>query len=278
MQKTKQYPETWFAPEVIRNAVGLIEVADRPLRQQDEVKRTSNQYAPPQMRRTRLAVELGSESWEHDSEEEFFADYRRGTRKATYDLSLGDRGLHIWKYYRNVTITVNAPSRAEIEAIFDVFEQALPTSKRKPLPAPPEAVEQSPRVFIGHGGSTQWRDLKDHLRDKHEIDVVAYEIGARTGMGIRDILSEMLTNSSFAVLVMTGEDQTAEGSLRARQNVVHETGLFQGKLGFAKAIVLLEEGTEVFSNLQGTDQLRYPPGQIAMTFGDVVWAIVPFQR
>jgi len=40
----------------------------------------------------------------------------------------------------------------------------------------------------------------------------------------------MLGKTSFAILVMTGEDKIEDGEMRARQNVVHELGLFQGKL------------------------------------------------
>lgn len=44
----------------------------------------------------------------------------------------------------------------------------------------------------------------------------------------------------------------------ARQNVIHEAGLFQGRLGFMRAIVLLEEGCEEFSNIHGLGQIRFP--------------------
>jgi hypothetical protein len=54
----------------------------------------------------------------------------------------------------------------------------------------------------------------------------------------------------------TGEDETKDGKLLARQNVVHEAGLFQGKLGFTRAIILLEEVTEEFSNLAGLKRKR----------------------
>jgi predicted nucleotide-binding protein len=47
-------------------------------------------------------------------------------------------------------------------------------------------------------------------------------------------------------------------------------GLFQGRLGFTKAIVLLEEGTEEFSNIHGVQQIRFPRGGIRQTFGDVL--------
>jgi predicted nucleotide-binding protein len=80
----------------------------------------------------------------------------------------------------------------------------------------------------------------------------------------------MLSKSSIAFLVMTGEDETPEGGMRARQNVIHEIGLFQGRLGFPRGIVLLEEGTEEFSNIHGIEQIRFCPGNIKETFGDVL--------
>ena len=61
---------------------------------------------------------------------------------------------------------------------------------------------------------------------------------------------------------MTGEDSTPDGQVRARENVVHEIGLFQGRLGFRKAIVLLEEGCTEFSNIHGLTEIRFPKGNI----------------
>jgi predicted nucleotide-binding protein len=115
--------------------------------------------------------------------------------------------------------------------------------------------------------------MEEALFEKHNYPVEAYEIGARAGHAVRDILEDMLSNSSFAVLVLTGEDETADGELRARQNVVHETGLFQGKLGFRKAIVLFEHGAEEFSNIHGIEQIRFSKGNIRETFGDVLATI-----
>jgi len=51
----------------------------------------------------------------------------------------------------------------------------------------------------------------------------------------------MLDAAAFAFLILTAEDEQADGRLYARMNVVHEAGLFQGRLGFARAIVLLED-------------------------------------
>jgi len=52
-------------------------------------------------------------------------------------------------------------------------------------------------------------------------------------------------------------------------NVIHEVGLFQGRLGFERAIVLLEEGCEEFSNIQGLGQIRFPKNNISAIFESV---------
>ena len=96
------------------------------------------------------------------------------------------------------------------------------------------------------------------------------KVGARAGHAIRDILDEMLSKSSFAVVIMTGEDKDEDGNLHARENVIHELGLFQGKLSFSRAIVLLEEGTSEFSNIHGIHQIRYAKNNIKETFGEVL--------
>ena len=79
----------------------------------------------------------------------------------------------------------------------------------------------------------------------------------------------MLDAAAIAFLVMTAEDEMADGAMQARMNVVHEAGLFQGRLGFTKAIVVFEEGCAEFSNIDGLGQLRFPKGKISAIFEDV---------
>ena len=79
----------------------------------------------------------------------------------------------------------------------------------------------------------------------------------------------MMDAAAVALLVMTGEDEQPDGNLRARMNVVHEAGLFQGRLGFSRAIVLLEDGCEEFSNIAGLGQIRFPRGEIRSAFEEV---------
>ena len=74
--------------------------------------------------------------------------------------------------------------------------------------------------------------------------------------------------SPGAFLVHTGEDEVGE-TKRARENVVHEAGLFQGRLGFKKAIVVLEEGCNQYSNIAGLTQIRFPRGSIRNAFLEI---------
>lgn len=79
----------------------------------------------------------------------------------------------------------------------------------------------------------------------------------------------MLNSAAMAFLVMTAEDENRDGTSHARLNVVHEAGLFQGRLGFDRAIVLLEDGCEAFSNIDGLGQLRFAKGEIGSKFEEV---------
>ena len=83
----------------------------------------------------------------------------------------------------------------------------------------------------------------------------------------------MLGKSSFAIIVMTAEDEDKDGKFHPRANVIHELGLFQGRLGFSKAIILLEDGTEEFSNIEGINQIRYSKNNIKETYGEVIASI-----
>ncbi len=130
-------------------------------------------------------------------------------------------------------------------------------------------TEIGTNVFIGHGRSHLWKDLKDFIQDR--LGLPWDEFNRVPVAGITNIarLSQMLDDAAIAFLVMTAEDEQMDGKVHARMNVVHEAGLFQGRLGFTRAIVLLEEGCEEFSNIQGLGQIRFPQGNIKAAFEDV---------
>lgn len=146
-------------------------------------------------------------------------------------------------------------------------EQAAHCQIEKPQPEP-----ERPHVFIGHGQAPDWRTLNQWL-DRMGIHCSAFETLPHEGRTIERTLEHALDDVNFAILVLTGEDQKADNSLQARQNVVHELGLFQGQLGWSNALILLEDGTHEFSNIAGTHQLRYKKGEISSTFGNLALAL-----
>lgn len=121
-------------------------------------------------------------------------------------------------------------------------------------------------VFIGHGRSKLWVQLKVFLEDELNLATVTYESESRAGESIIPVLEKMLNQASFALLVLTAEDETSEGNKRARQNVVHEAGLFQGRLGFNKAIVLRQQGLEGFTNVDGLQYISFSEDKIEQAF------------
>jgi hypothetical protein len=124
-------------------------------------------------------------------------------------------------------------------------------------------------VFIGHGRSKEWKDLKDFISERMRLPWDEFNRIPVAGIPNTVRLSTMLDAAAIAFLVMTAEDEKADGKMQARMNVVHEAGLFQGRLGFSRAIVMLEEGCEAFSNIEGLGQIRFPKNNIKAAFHDV---------
>lgn len=215
------------------------------------------------------SVSTESAEWDFDSIDEFFELYSSDNKCNAYltvyfsGEEIESAKFNLQLYMDTTSISISGPSRQFIELGHSILADAKTDDK-----IVIRNSSEKPVVFIGHGRNGQWQRLKSHLQDKHGIETVAYETGARSGHTIRDILDSMANESSFALLVLTGEDKTDTG-LRARQNVIHECGLFQGRLGFDRAIMLVEQGVELASNFDGIQQLRFKRGRISEVFGDV---------
>ncbi|MDQ3724761.1 MAG: nucleotide-binding protein [Actinomycetota bacterium] len=152
------------------------------------------------------------------------------------------------------------------EELAKLADRAAAHIERLSLNIPARTRPQGNSVFIGHGGSPLWREFKDFIQDRLRLPWEEFNRVPVAGTTNVARLSQMLDESGIAFLVLTAEDEQADGSTQARQNVVHEAGLFQGRLGFAKAIILLEEGCEEFSNIEGLGQIRFPRGNISAAF------------
>lgn len=254
-----EFPWVRFPPHVLREAVDTYEAAAR------------TEHPDAKMRWTQMSVQTGNSTWQYDNEDEFLAalhdPYNFGGAFVVTDPLPLDHTISFSATDQSSRIGVHHPKRQVVQAVMSIFESEAPKHLVEPPPKP------KPTVFIGHGHSTEWLRLKGYLQDQMGIRVEAYETGSRAGHAIRDVLASMIRSTSFALLVMTGEDVQPDGKVRARQNVVHEAGLFQGALGFERAIVLLEDDVEEFSNLAGIQYLPFRKDSIRDAFGDVIAAL-----
>lgn len=151
----------------------------------------------------------------------------------------------------------------------DLVQRAAAHMERLTMPSSATAKQQGSNVFIGHGRSALWRELKDFIQDRMKLPWDEFNRVPVAGVTNIARLSQMLDDAGIAFLVLTAEDEKSDGEVVARQNVVHEAGLFQGRLGFTRAIVLLEEGCAEFSNIQGLGQIRFPAGNVSASFEEV---------
>lgn len=213
-------------------------------------------------------IEIDGALWRYDHvrEKDFFSDYQSRFRYALFKPVFHNGHLEVvvkWNIPSpSSQISIRMHDRSQIERIFEIFDKAAKGLE--------PSWKSHVQIFIGHGRNSQWKALMDFLKKEQNLSVEAYEIGARAGFTTKEILEEMLEKSSIAFLVMTGEDQDLEGNLHARENVIHEVGLFQGKLGFRRAIILLEEGCNEFSNIKGIEQIRFKKDSISGKFDEVL--------
>lgn len=122
------------------------------------------------------------------------------------------------------------------------------------------------KIFIGHGRNKLWARVQLLLQDDFKLETVTFESESRTSETVVNILEQLLNETSFAILIMTAEDETSDGKIRARQNVIHEAGLFQGRLGFDKVTLLKQSETQDFSNIAGLQYIPFTGDNIEQCF------------
>lgn len=193
------------------------------------------------------------------------------------DASTWDAGFDVWGGFSGMSWQhsylrvsshgsdyVGLRSFSPVERIaVEMMKAALTVLREFPAPEPGLASGGF-RVFVAYGGGRAWEVVRDYLR-RAEISVEAFTEVERAGSVTLDVVSEMIHSASMAVIVMTGTDEMADGSKRARQNVIHETGFAQGALGTRNTIILLEQGVEPPSNIAGVTYIPFAPGEIHTT-------------
>lgn len=96
-------------------------------------------------------------------------------------------------------------------------------------------------VFIGHGHHLLWTRVALHLLEDYNIKSVYYENQCRVDVSIDDTIEEFLQNNKikFAIFTLMKEDETADSNKRARQNVIHELGIFRSRLNSKRVAMIV---------------------------------------
>jgi predicted nucleotide-binding protein len=152
------------------------------------------------------------------------------------------------------TIVGNAIVR--LERTPDLVERA----GRKPAS---RADQVDPKkVFIIHGhDEAKRRELESLLSEEFGLTPVV--LSAEPNAGANTIIEKFErygSECSFAFALFTPDDQVTvagETILQARPNVIWELGWFCGRLGRRNVMLLLKEGTNVFSDFSGILQHRF---------------------
>lgn len=121
-------------------------------------------------------------------------------------------------------------------------------------------------IFISHGKNPEWFAVQRFVESRFASPVYAFESAPWGGHELSEALSKNLERCSLSVCVLTAEDITADGRKLARQNVIHEVGLFQGQHGFDRVVLLAEEGCDFVPQAAAPYTIYFPHNQIYQAF------------
>lgn len=168
--------------------------------------------------------------------------------------------------------------RGQLEVLKRDIDQIFELRANSEL-APPSAAASAPRrVFVSHGRAPDWREVQVYI--EKDIGLPTLELAQEANQG-RTILAKLWESSrqcDSAVIVMTGDDLDAAGQARARENVIHEIGFFQGKYGLDRVCLLHEEGVSIPSNIHGLVYTPFPKGMVSASFGVLIRELKAFYK
>lgn len=169
------------------------------------------------------------------------------------------------------------PSFKGVENVLAVVRASLTRLRRTPEMLEQRVTQESLRkrenIFIIHGrDEAKWRELKDIVQSEFRLTPIVLAQQANAGAEtVIEKFERYAETCSFAIAVFTPDDEIRYGSenyLQARPNVIYELGWFCGRLGRSNTMLLLREGTSMFSDFGGILQKRFV-NNIAEKVGEI---------
>lgn len=164
--------------------------------------------------------------------------------------------LMITTKQRNTTELVAECMRAGASNFLDksneIFYSKLRASLREII------SKMKENIFLSYGHNELLKlKLKEFIQERLRKNVIVLADQPSRGLTVVEKLEKISNYCNRAVILMTKDDYQYDNGVRARQNVVHEIGFFQGKYGRHNVILIAESGIEIFSNISGIIRLDF---------------------
>lgn len=159
-----------------------------------------------------------------------------------------------------------SPSYKCVENILSIVRAAMTRlSRNQELLSRKKADENTQRrenIFIIHGrDEAKWRELKDILKSEFRLNPIVLleqpDAGCKT---VIEKFEHYAPMCSYAIAIFTPDDEVGVNGgkyLQARPNVIYELGWFCGRSTRSSAMLLLKDGTSLFSDFGGIIQKRF---------------------
>lgn len=168
--------------------------------------------------------------------------------------------------YENGFGHLGFPSLKGVENVLSVVSASLTRLRRNPdiltRTKAQDSLRKKENVFLIHGrDEAKWRELKDIIQSEFRLDPII--LAQQPDMGAKTVIEKFehyAETCAYAIAIFTPDDEVTDGAgiyLQARPNVIYELGWFCGRLGRSNVMLLLKEGTSMFSDFGGIIQKRF---------------------
>jgi predicted nucleotide-binding protein len=170
------------------------------------------------------------------------------------------------EFNEGISNYLRSPSYKSVENILSIVRAAATRIERSPelldRKRAQENTQQRENVFIIHGrDEAKWRELKDIVRSEFRLNPIV--LAEQPNAGSETVIEKFeryAQQCAYAIAVFTPDDEVLSGTeryLQSRPNVIYELGWFCGRLGRRGVMLLLKEGTSLFSDFGGIIQIRF---------------------
>lgn len=142
------------------------------------------------------------------------------------------------------------------DALSENFDKIWKISNLSPVRVRANSVNTQ-NVFVSHGRNAAIKKIVSEFVQKQNFKPILYKNDSIIGDTIVENLEKLTNQCSYAIVIMTKEDFQINNNVRTRQNVIHELGWCQALYGRKHVLILVEEGTELPSNIDGISHKRF---------------------